>query len=105
MLPPALVWLLLGSRGIIGRAALAVQYSCTFLVGLLALDWSLYERVVIPAYEFWYFNLHQNKAADYGVHVWHWYFTVGLPVMLGTYVVPLVLSFVQSGYGNHAGVQ
>ena len=38
-----------------------------------------------------HFNLVENKAILYGDHPWHWYFSVGIPVISGL-LLPLVLT-------------
>jgi phosphatidylinositol glycan class B len=48
------------------------------------------ESVTITPYNFFRINFIENYAVKYGENVWHWYFSQGLPVMMGGYA-PLLL--------------
>ncbi|GMH43330.1 hypothetical protein BSKO_11252 [Bryopsis sp. KO-2023] len=55
----------------------------------LAADRWFYERFVFPPWQFFKINQVDGVAVLYGSHPWHWYFTQGLPAMLG----PLIFIF------------
>ncbi|NWU93974.1 PIGB mannosyltransferase, partial [Upupa epops] len=66
---------------------------CTCLpVGLITVGISLiidrvfYGKWVLVQFNFLKFNVLQNLGTFYGSHPWHWYFTQGLPVILGTHL-------------------
>ena len=40
------------------------------------------------------FNAGEGGAELYGVHPWYWYYAVGVPAVLGVWVVPYVLQVV-----------
>lgn len=83
--------------GILARVGHAAAYICDCLMlaamvissnGLL--DQHFYGRWVFPAWVNLEFNVLQNSSADYGTHPAHWYFSQGLPAMLGS-LLPLAL--------------
>uniref|UniRef100_A0A8D0L3I9 Mannosyltransferase n=1 Tax=Sphenodon punctatus TaxID=8508 RepID=A0A8D0L3I9_SPHPU len=61
-------------------------------VGLVTLGISLiidrvfFGKWVLVQLNFVKFNVLQNLGSFYGSHPWHWYFTQGLPVVLGTHL-------------------
>ncbi|XP_026537908.1 GPI mannosyltransferase 3 [Notechis scutatus] len=61
-------------------------------VGLIALGGSLvvdrifFGKWVVVPLNFLKFNVLHDLAAFYGSHSWHWYFTQGLPVILGPHL-------------------
>lgn len=83
--------------GILARVRHAAAYICDCVIlaavvvttnGLL--DQRFYGRWVLPAWVNLEFNVLQNSSADYGTHPAHWYFSQGLPAMLGS-LLPLAL--------------
>ncbi|XP_048812839.1 GPI mannosyltransferase 3 [Lagopus muta] len=68
-----------------------ILYNC-IPIGLVTLGTSLIiDRVffgewVLVQLNFLKFNVLQNLGTFYGSHPWHWYFTQGLPVILGTHL-------------------
>ncbi|XP_040535911.1 GPI mannosyltransferase 3 isoform X2 [Gallus gallus] len=68
-----------------------ILYNC-IPIGLVTLGTSLMiDRVffgewVLVQLNFLKFNVLQNLGTFYGSHPWHWYFTQGLPVILGTHL-------------------
>lgn len=42
-------------------------------------------------------NLGSDVASRYGTHAWHWYFSAGLPTLLGPDLVPFVLALMLLG--------
>ncbi|XP_061203440.1 GPI mannosyltransferase 3 [Neopsephotus bourkii] len=73
------------------RKADFILHSC-IPVGLVTIGTSLIiDRVffgewVLVQLNFLKFNVLQNFGTFYGSHPWHWYFTQGLPVILGTHL-------------------
>eukprot|EP01062_Namystynia_karyoxenos_P045309 TRINITY_DN33653_c0_g1_i2.p2 TRINITY_DN33653_c0_g1~~TRINITY_DN33653_c0_g1_i2.p2 ORF type:complete len:592 (+),score=184.24 TRINITY_DN33653_c0_g1_i2:57-1778(+) len=58
----------------------------------VALDTALYGRFVVAPLEFVRFNVLSGGAAHFGTHPFHWYFTQGLPAVLGTHLVWFLLA-------------
>ncbi|XP_042660105.1 GPI mannosyltransferase 3 isoform X2 [Tyto alba] len=73
------------------RKADLILHNC-LPIGLVTVGTSLIiDRVffgewVLVQLNFLKFNVLQNLGAFYGSHPWHWYFTQGLPVILGTHL-------------------
>lgn len=83
--------------GVLARAGHAACYlsdclacASAILFGNGLLDWHFYGRMVFPAWVNLEFNVIQNSSADYGTHPAHWYFSQGMPAMLGS-LLPLAL--------------
>nr|XP_056721988.1 GPI mannosyltransferase 3 [Euleptes europaea] len=56
------------------------------LGGSLIVDRLFFGRWVVVQLNFLKFNVLHNLAAFYGSHPWHWYFSQGLPVVLGPHL-------------------
>ncbi|XP_054858930.1 GPI mannosyltransferase 3 isoform X2 [Eublepharis macularius] len=56
------------------------------LGGSLLMDRVFFGRWVVVQLNFLKFNVLHNLATFYGSHPWHWYFTQGLPVVLGPHL-------------------
>lgn len=56
-----------------------------------AVDSVLYGRATLVPLNFFLDNIVHSVAGFYGTHAWHWYFTAGLPTMLGPFVVLLAV--------------
>lgn len=83
--------------GVLARAGHAAAYICDclalaafILVANGLLDRHFYGQWVFPAWVNLEFNVLQNSSADYGTHPAHWYFSQGLPAMLGS-LLPLTM--------------
>lgn len=50
------------------------------------LDWWMYGSWTFVAINFIKFNFFSSGGDYYGTHVWHWYFTQGLPAMIFTFL-------------------
>ncbi|KAK7488449.1 hypothetical protein BaRGS_00020234 [Batillaria attramentaria] len=50
-----------------------------------------YGQWVFVHFNFLAFNVLTGGSAFYGSHPWHWYFTQGLPVVLGSHLLPFLL--------------
>jgi GPI mannosyltransferase 3 len=61
--------------------------------GVLAgLDSYLHGSFVVTPYEFFRANIFEGIGSFYGTHPWYWYFSTGLPAVLGIGIVPFFLS-------------
>eukprot|EP01028_Stygiella_incarcerata_P011941 TRINITY_DN7112_c0_g1_i1.p1 TRINITY_DN7112_c0_g1~~TRINITY_DN7112_c0_g1_i1.p1 ORF type:complete len:621 (+),score=139.04 TRINITY_DN7112_c0_g1_i1:84-1946(+) len=78
-----------------------------FVLSML-LDRMFYGVFVFVPWKFFEFNVVQNLSTFYGTHVFHWYFSNGLPVLLGSFfpllVVGLLLRF-RSDLKEHIAVR
>lgn len=63
-----------------------VLASAPCLLAATALDSLYYGHWVLAPWNFLRFNLLHDGGAFYGSHAWHWYFTEGLAVTLGTFL-------------------
>eukprot|EP01130_Rhizamoeba_saxonica_P002597 TRINITY_DN12371_c0_g1_i1.p1 TRINITY_DN12371_c0_g1~~TRINITY_DN12371_c0_g1_i1.p1 ORF type:complete len:485 (+),score=40.51 TRINITY_DN12371_c0_g1_i1:1-1455(+) len=68
--------------GIIGSLVVAIS---------LLIDKHYYGQWTFVIYNFLYFNVVEGASSIYGSHPFHWYFTQGLPTMLGPYIIPLLI--------------
>uniref|UniRef100_UPI00398E44E1 GPI mannosyltransferase 3 n=1 Tax=Pristiophorus japonicus TaxID=55135 RepID=UPI00398E44E1 len=59
---------------------------CLTLGISLIIDRIFYGEWVMVQWNFLRFNVIQNMGAFYGAHSWHWYFTQGFPVIMGTHL-------------------
>jgi len=93
--------LLLGSMGLSWIFQRELSISDALKVGILtgilslvlsaSLDSLLWQRLIWPEGEVFYFNTILGKSKDWGVSPWHWYFTSALPkaMLLTLFLVPL----------------
>ncbi|XP_072430573.1 GPI mannosyltransferase 3 isoform X1 [Chiloscyllium punctatum] len=58
---------------------------CLTLGISLTIDRIFYGEWVMVQWNFLKFNVIQNMGSFYGSHPWHWYFTQGFPVIMGTH--------------------
>jgi GPI mannosyltransferase 3 len=67
------------------------------LVGAVftAIDCYMYGRFIITPWEFVKLNVFEGIGSSYGTHKWYWYFTAGLPTVLGIGTIVFVLSTVE----------
>ncbi|XP_005178617.2 LOW QUALITY PROTEIN: GPI mannosyltransferase 3-like [Musca domestica] len=72
------------------------------VVGLLVaaisvgIDSYMHGRFLITPYEFLKYNVIQNIGSFYGSHPWYWYFTVGLPTVLGINFLPFLFGTIET---------
>jgi len=59
---------------------------------LAALDSYIHGSFIITPYEFFKVNVLDGIGSFYGIHPWYWYFSTGLPAILGIGIVPFLLS-------------
>lgn len=72
----------------------------TIIIGCMlcfTVDILTYEAVTCTPFNFFVTNILQNEASRFGVSNWHWYFSQGLPIMLGLYT-PLFVMSIWRGY-------
>ncbi|XP_059061700.1 hemicentin-2-like [Achroia grisella] len=76
------------------KLLLRVYLPIASIVGgaLVALDSYFYGRLILTPWEFFRFNILHDVASFYGQHSWYWYLTVGVPLVLGVNLVPVVAS-------------
>ncbi|XP_028399232.1 GPI mannosyltransferase 3-like [Dendronephthya gigantea] len=67
------------------------------LIFSILTDSYFYRKFVLVQYNFLYFNIMQNIGELYGTHPWHWYFTQGVPAVLGSHLAPLAIGLYSSG--------
>uniref|UniRef100_A0A1I8M584 Mannosyltransferase n=1 Tax=Musca domestica TaxID=7370 RepID=A0A1I8M584_MUSDO len=78
------------------------------VVGLLVaaisvgIDSYMHGRFLITPYEFLKYNVIQNIGSFYGSHPWYWYFTVGLPTVLGINFLPFLFGTIETIRHSHA---
>lgn len=66
------------------------------LAAATLVDSALYGRATLVPLNFFVDNIVHSVAGFYGTHAWHWYFTAGLPTMLGPFVVLLAVGVAAS---------
>lgn len=68
------------------------------IVGSIAIGLDSYAHgtLVITPIEFFKFNVLEGVANFYGTQPWYWYFTMGLPAILGFFMIPFVFAIMQT---------
>ncbi|GFV66660.1 GPI mannosyltransferase 3 [Trichonephila clavipes] len=64
---------------------------CVILATLISCDSYFYGHWVFTPYNFFLFNWRSDIGAFYGQHNFLWYFTTGLPVVLGIHFIPFLM--------------
>lgn len=67
-----------------------LQAGAFWLVLSLLVDRFFYGEWTLVPWNFVVFNVARNYSSLYGTHPFHWYVTSGLPVMLGSLLVPVI---------------
>ncbi|KAH8303800.1 hypothetical protein KR018_006602, partial [Drosophila ironensis] len=62
----------------------------------VAIDSYWHGRAIVTPYEFLKYNVLHNISRFYGTHPWHWYFTVGLPTVLGINFLPFLFGIMET---------
>ncbi|SPP84917.1 GPI mannosyltransferase 3 isoform X1 [Drosophila guanche] len=62
----------------------------------IAIDTYLHGQLIVTPYEFLKYNIFNNIGSFYGSHPWHWYFTVGLPTVLGINTLPFIYGIMET---------
>ena len=86
-----LSWLLLGQLTIWKALRVGIVTGIVSLILTVPLDSLLWQRLLWPEGEVFYFNTILGKSSDWGTSPWHWYFTSALPksMLLTLLLVPL----------------
>ncbi|GFS74362.1 GPI mannosyltransferase 3 [Nephila pilipes] len=66
-------------------------FRCVILATLMSCDKYFYGDWVFTPYNFFLFNWRNDIGAFYGQHNFLWYFTTGLPVVLGIHFIPFLM--------------
>ncbi|XP_031641017.1 GPI mannosyltransferase 3-like [Contarinia nasturtii] len=68
------------------------------IVGTIAigLDSYAYGGFIVTPFEFFKLNVLENVGSFYGTQPWYWYFTIGLPTVLGIVTLPFAFAVVQT---------
>lgn len=64
--------------------------SCAVLIMLL-IDRFFYGYWICTVCNFMHFNVLSNQGTFYGSHSWHWYFSQGFPVIMGSHLILFLL--------------
>ncbi|ALC43901.1 CG12006 [Drosophila busckii] len=67
----------------------------------VAIDSYSHGQLIITPWQFLKHNIINNIGSFYGSHAWYWYFTTGLPVVLGINIVPFIYGAVQTLRQSH----
>ena len=70
---------------------LVMPIAVVSLVFSAALDSVCYGRPVFIQWNFLRFNFLSDLGSFYGANPWYWYFTAGLPMLLGTSAIPMII--------------
>ncbi|XP_068143172.1 GPI mannosyltransferase 3 [Drosophila tropicalis] len=62
----------------------------------ISIDSYWHGKLIVTPYEFLKYNIFHNIGSFYGSHPWHWYFTCGLPTVLGINTVPFIFGVVET---------
>lgn len=94
---PLFIWHLFCWRQMIWKV---IRYSVTrgaiVLLASCIIDRIFYGEWTNVQYNFLHFNVLSGISGMYGTHPWHWYITQGLPVVLGTHTLILLVALKQS---------
>lgn len=62
-----------------------------FVAGVgIAIDTYWHGQLIVTPWEFLKYNILHNIGSFYGSHPWYWYFTAGLPTVLGINTIPFI---------------
>jgi alpha-1,6-mannosyltransferase len=83
-----LTWLVTRELSLLRAVTVGIGTTVFVLALTVPLDSILWQRLVWPEGEVFFFNTILNKSSDWGVSAWHWYWTSALPKsLLLSYVV------------------
>ncbi|RDD45763.1 GPI mannosyltransferase 3 [Trichoplax sp. H2] len=74
-----------------------IPIASIFLCLSLIIDYIFYKQLVFVQYNFLYYNVFQNIGKFYGSNPWHWYFSQGFFVVVGTLTIPFIGGVLKSG--------
>ncbi|XP_030385200.1 GPI mannosyltransferase 3 isoform X2 [Scaptodrosophila lebanonensis] len=100
----AVIWLPLGIYHLRKSRISAVELILKrfVVIGLIvasagiAIDTYWHGRLIVTPYEFLNYNIFHNIGSFYGSHPWYWYFTVGLPTVLGINTLPFLYGIMET---------
>lgn len=71
-----------------------ISYFSSLLVGSIAIviDSYAHGSFILTPLEFLKYNVLNEIGSFYGFHPWYWYLTTGIPTILGTITIPLLLA-------------
>jgi len=105
-------WVFLGSRhllfelrGIPDRLDFTLEVFCIGVVSvalMVCIDYVGYGKVTMVPWNFMKVNILDDVGSEYGLQSWHWYFTQGLPVVIGTWL-PSFMVGCRSAWGSTGG--
>ncbi|XP_017864281.1 PREDICTED: GPI mannosyltransferase 3 isoform X1 [Drosophila arizonae] len=68
-----------------------------FVAGVgIAIDTYWHGQLIVTPWEFLKYNILHNIGSFYGSHPWYWYFTVGLPTVLGINTLPFIYGIMET---------
>ncbi|XP_033634121.1 GPI mannosyltransferase 3-like [Asterias rubens] len=70
----------------------SASLSCSLLIDRL-----FYGKWVFVHFNFLRFNTLYNISSFYGTQSWHWYLSQGLPIIMGTHILPFILGIRLAG--------
>lgn len=71
-------------------------FSLLVSIAGVAIDTYWHGQLIVTPWEFLKYNVLHNIGSFYGTHPWHWYFTSGLPTVLGINTLPFIFGIVQT---------
>lgn len=88
--PVGLSWLLQRQLALITALKIGILTGLVSLIITVPIDSLLWNRLVWPEGEVFYFNAILGKSTEWGLSPWHWYFTAALPksMLLTLLLVP-----------------
>eukprot|EP00934_Nitzschia_sp_Nitz4_P002823 Nitzschia sp. Nitz4//scaffold8_size234185//60503//62257//NITZ4_001244-RA/size234185-augustus-gene-0.240-mRNA-1//1//CDS//3329559767//2813//frame0 len=86
-----LMWLVTGKLSIFQALKVGVMTGVVSLLATVPIDSLLWQRILWPEGEVFFFNTVLGKSSEWGTSAWHWYFTSALPksMLLTLLLVPL----------------
>ncbi|KAL5290031.1 PIGB family protein [Megaselia abdita] len=62
----------------------------------VAIDSYIHGKLLITPYEFFKYNVLQGVGSFYGTHPWYWYYSTGLPMILGINFLPFLFGSIDT---------
>lgn len=62
----------------------------------IAIDSYIHGKFLITPYEFFKYNIIQGVGSFYGTHPWYWYYSTGLPMILGINFLPFLFGSIDT---------
>lgn len=88
-----LVWLITKKLSIVQALKIGIASGAISLLLTIPLDSVLWQRILWPEGEVFYYNAILGRSSDWGTSPWHWYYTSALPksMLLTILLVPFSL--------------